>query len=193
MTDALRIAIIASVFLGLTLTCLAEDFSKTDTRIFYGNGFYDARFNEDTVNGAMTTISLQHFGTWRYGENYFEADLFQGDFVGDNVSSSGTSARIFAKWASRLSLAKITGNQEGVSWGPFNDIFVAGRVDRQGNGYYANMAGIGVGFLGPLSVRVGTDFFVRKDKFNHTTYQVSPYWYSTFQFGRPHFLFTGFI
>ena len=173
-------------------TSWAEEYSKTAVKFLYGSNFHDPQFDTDTQDGRMGTIQLQHFGLWNYGENYFEADLYQGNFVGDGISD-GNSSRIFAKWVTRLSAAKISGKAEGFQFGVVRDLLLAARIDRQGNGFYANMVGVGLTLFPNSSLKVGSDFYLRKDKFNHATFQASPYWHLPFQSGSAQFLATGFI
>ena len=183
---------------GLSQIASAEDFSLTAAKFLYGDNFHDPYYDTDARDGRMSTIQLQHFGKWRYGENYFEADLYQGDFVtaGGPQVSTGSAARIYAKWSSRLSIGKIfesPQSQEPLHFGIFRDLFFAARIDRQGNGFYGNLVGVGVDLMTSTALTIGTNLYIRKDKFNSTTYQVSPFWYIPFQIGGIKFLTNGYV
>lgn len=84
----------------------AEEFSMTDAQFLYGNGYRDPFIDTNADNGRVSTVSLEHYGTWGYGDNYFLFNIYQGDF-------DGIATKIFCKWISRLSLAKMLGEKDG--------------------------------------------------------------------------------
>lgn len=75
----------------------------------------------------------------------------------------------------------------------FKDFLIAGRIERTGNGYFANLAGVGGSFRLGAKALAGFEIYIRKDNFNSFTYQLSPYWYVPFNVGRFGFLFTGYL
>ena len=185
----LRALFICLWLLGVAQLALAEEFSVTAAKFLYGSNFHDPYYDTDALDGRMSTIQLQHFGKWRYGENYFEADLYQGNFVtvGGAQVSTGSAARIYAKWSSRLSVSKIFESHQS------QEFFIAARIDRQGNGFYGNLIGVGVDLMTSPALTIGTNFYVRKDKLNSITYQVSPFWYIPFRIAGSNFLTNGYI
>ncbi len=182
------VAILAALIL-MELVCAvaqAEEFSRTNAQLIYGSGFHDPTQDPNTVDGKVGTIALEHFGTWKQGDNYFLANLYEGDQVGDPNAGTGHDTRIYVKWVSRVRVAKTEA-------GPVRDYFVSGRIDRTGNGYYANMIGLAFDFSLPKQTFVGINIYLKKDRFNSATVQLSPFWYVTFLISHLPFLFTGYV
>ncbi len=171
----------------------AEDYSMTDVQFFYGTGFHDRFADTDTQSGAMTTIGLEHYGTWRYGDNYFLVNFYQGDFIDATGQAFGSAARIFGKWISRLGIGALCGEPKRFQSLGFREVFAGIRIDRTGSGFYANMAGPGIDFVLPKGMSAGINLYFRKDRFNSLTYQISPFWNLPFMVRSIGLLFTGYL
>jgi len=76
----------------------AVDFSTTNAQVLYGSNFHDTAFGYNTVDGNLTPLTLDHFSTWAYGDNYFFVDLLAGDFADANGKSTGKTTRIYSEW-----------------------------------------------------------------------------------------------
>jgi len=178
------------LFLLMTQGAFAEEFSSTNAQFLYGGGFRDPFFGTNTESGAMGTVTLEHYGAWDFGYNYFFLDLYHGQFIASSASESGQSVKTYAEWEPQFSIRKITGRQSG--YGPFKDFYLCGQISRGGTGFYANL--IGGGFYLDLgdSNLLGVSVYLRKDKHNSLTYQFTPSWLFPFHIRSLRFVFTGY-
>ncbi|OIO73267.1 MAG: hypothetical protein AUJ57_04730 [Zetaproteobacteria bacterium CG1_02_53_45] len=142
-------------------------FSSTNLQLLYGSNFHDNYYGNNTSNGKMTTLTLEHFSTWDYGDNYFFVDLLSGDFLNFAGLPSGSRSRIYSEWAPRLSLSAISGHDLAV--GIFKDFFIAGQLNRDGEGFHAEMIGLGTDLAVPGFNLLSTHLYLRKDNFNRPT------------------------
>ena len=155
-------------------SAMAESFSTTNVQLLNGSHFHDPFFGYNTVDGRMTTVTLEHFGTWAYGDNYFFVDLLSGTFANFAGKSSGKTTRAYGEWHSRLSLSKLSGHDLAVAL--VKDWFIAGQVNRDGEGFKANMVGLGTNLELPGFRFFELDGYARKDNFNRRTWQVTTAW-----------------
>ncbi len=160
-------------------------FSTTNLQLLQGWGFHDNELGYDTRTGAMTTVTLNHFSTWAYGDNFAFVDLYRGDF---NNAAQGTSD-VYAEWHPRLFLNKLLGTG---SVGPIRNWGLAGEIN-QARGFYAYMLGGGLDLAIPGFSVAGVNLYWRYDNFNESTVQLSPFWTVPFSLGPVPFLFTGFL
>jgi nucleoside-specific outer membrane channel protein Tsx len=188
-----RILLIAEIAFLLLLSpwheeADAEEFSMTNLQLLRGEPFYDTPYGTHTESGSMDTLTLEHFGAWKYGYNYFFIDLYHGEFVGSGIS--GQTVRSYAEWETQISLGKLTGRPR--LNGIFKDVFLCAQLDRGGNGFYANLLGGGAYFdVGEKNLLTLGAYF-RKDKYNTLTYQFTPFWYFPFFVSKLRFVFTGY-
>lgn len=152
----------------------AEDYSTTNIQVLYGSNFYDPFFGYNTVDGKLTTITLEHVSTWTYGDNYFFVDILSGNFADFTGKSTGKTTRIYSEWHPRLSLSKISNRD--MSFAFVKDILLAGQINRDGEGFKANLLGLGVNLDIPNFHFVELDAYARKDNFNSLTYQITVAW-----------------
>jgi len=165
-----------------------EDFSNTNVQLLYGNAFNDWYYGYATSDKKMTTLTVEHFGLWSYGDNFFFVDLIHGDF--GNGSNRQTN-RIYAEWLTRLSLSRLSGTNFGLGF--IKDICLAAQIDRGGDGYWANMAGVGIDCKLPGFENFGINALFRKDKFNQPSYLMTAVWSASEQWGPLNFFFEGYI
>lgn len=190
------------VALALAVSVLAPSparagFATTNLQFLHGWGFQDSLLGYDTGNEQLTTLTLNHFSTWRYGDNFAFVDLYRGDFAGDE-SRAHLESVVYAEWHPRLFVNRLLG-MKGDVLGVFKDFGPAFEVN-QGNGFYAYMAGVGGDLAIPFPGVVGVNLYYRYDSVqldgpdirNHT-WQVSPYWTVPFSLGTLPMLFTGFV
>jgi len=149
-------------------------FSTTNLQLLYGSNFHDNYYGNNTSDGKMTTLTLEHFSTWGYGDNYFFVDLLSGHFLDFTGTPSGSQSRIYSEWAPRLSLSAISGHD--MSAGIFKDFFLAGQLNRDGQGFHAEMVGLGVDLTIPGFNVLSTNMYLRKDNFNRATWQNTTVW-----------------
>lgn len=170
----------------------SAQFGTTNLQALHGWGFQDSLLGYDTGNEQLTTLTLNHFSSWRYGDNFAFADLYRGDLPGSAEST------VYAEWHPRLFVNRILG-REGKCLGVFKDFGAAFEVN-QGPGFYAYMAGVGGDLALPFAGVVGVNLYYRYDSVQldgpdvrNDTWQVSPYWTLPFAIARVPFVFTGFL
>jgi nucleoside-specific outer membrane channel protein Tsx len=170
----------------------AEVASLTDVQVLHGYGFDDWQYSNATANKHMTTVTLEHFGAWEYGDNYFFTDLTFGRFVDAAGMRTGESARLYGEWTPRLGFGKLAG-VKGPLLGPIQDLLLASQVGVGVDGFWAGLAGLGIDFTLPPPLYFGVNVYVRKDAFNRTTYQVTPFWELPFNIAQARFTLRGYL
>jgi nucleoside-specific outer membrane channel protein Tsx len=188
MTTLIRNLILAVVALASIEVAAAADpknaaandvapsyFSDTELMFQWGDRFdLQSNFPDET---STMTVSLEHYSTWKYGDNFFFTDA-----AFDLNGNGGSDARtvIYTEYYPTFSLSKITGNS--FSAGPIRDVSVAFGINVDGDGFLALLYG------GKLDLNVpGFDFInfqayvydTVRDPFNRnldTTYQFTTAW-----------------
>jgi hypothetical protein len=174
-------------------------YASTNVQVLYGfSGFEEKILEYNTTDGTQLTLTLNHFSTWAYGDNFAFVDMYRGDYVGTNKQST-----LYAEWHPRLFLNKVFGH-EGNTLGIFSNWGLAAEVN-QGYNFWAYLAGVGVDFALPIPYSfLSLNVFYRTDSvqvdgipgvthFGNDTWQVSPSWGIPFSLGKVPFLFTGFV
>jgi nucleoside-specific outer membrane channel protein Tsx len=151
----------------------AQDVHIANVQVLHGAGFRDATTGEATADGRMTTVTVESYGTWRYGDNFFFVDLTSGDFVDGAGTPSAQRHRLYGEWAPRLSLSKVTGRRVGA--GPVLDLYLAGQLNR-GSGFNAYLIGLSTNLRLPGFALFELGAYARDDNFNRPTYQVTGVW-----------------
>ncbi|GAO04469.1 ion channel protein Tsx [Anaeromyxobacter sp. PSR-1] len=168
----------------------AGGFSTTNVQLLQGWNFdkaIDTSFAGKLKDGTKTTLTLNHFSTWEYGDNFAFFDLSRGRFETDD--SQWTDA--YVEWHPRLFVNQLLGQKDPL-FGVIRNWGFAGEVN-QGAGFYAYMGGLGLDFAVPAGWVLGLNAYYRYDNFNRHGWQVSPFWTVPFSLGKVPFLFTGFI
>lgn len=158
----------------------AEDFSLTNIQLLWGKGFNDPITGNDTVDEKMSTITLEHYGTWSKGDNYFFVDFTSGDF------KSGKKHRIYAEYAPRLKLFDYSKKSFVKS------SYLAGQVEH-GDDFHAFLGGVGFDLRIPRFKVAELDIYLRDDNFNDKTFQVTWVWNVPFKLGHTDMSFLGFL
>jgi hypothetical protein len=91
-----RFNFVAASFLALSLALTAsparaeeappkpsEDnfFTTTNVQLLWGGGFSDAQLGYFTKTQSMTTLTLNNYTQFKYGDSFFFVDFYQGDFI----------------------------------------------------------------------------------------------------------------
>lgn len=168
----------------------SAQFATTNLQVLQGFDFEDSLLGYDTPSGKMTTLTLNHFSTWKYGDNFAFVDLYRGDFA-------GAESTVYAEWHTRIFVNRIRGKDRCLV--VFKDFGPSFEVN-QGPGFYAYLAGVGGDFALPIPGVVGVNLFYRyssvqipgNDIRDHT-WQLSPYWSVPFAVGPASFVFAGFV
>lgn len=186
------LALALGLALALAPRAARAEFATTNLQLLQGFGFHDRNLGSDTTDGRMATLTLNHFSTWKHGDNFFFADLTSGDF------KSGIDSTVYAEWHPRIFVNRLLG-MKGNVLGAFKDLGAAFELN-QGAGFYAVLAGIGGDLALPIPGVVGLNFFYRHDSVNagplhlvNDTWQASPFWTVSFDAGPVPVVFTGFV
>lgn len=163
---------------------LSEDWSQTNVQYLYGNDFNQLAGGERSIDSEVETITIEHVGTWKYGSNFFFVDMASGDF------ESGKKYTIYAEWAPKVSLSKIS--ETDMNLGPVNDVFIVGEIN-QGDDFRAYNIGLGLSLAIPNFNFFDLNLYHRKDNYNDATFQVTTAWNSTFDIGPVPLIFEGFF
>jgi nucleoside-specific outer membrane channel protein Tsx len=164
----------------------AQSFQYQNAQLLFGTRFDDPIVGSDPREGRMTTVTLEAGSVWRFGDNFFFVDLMRGDFQ----EGPAGRHRVYAEWAPRLSLSRITGANLG--FGPVGDILIAGGMDRGSDGFASNQIGVGTNLRIPGFTFLQLNVYRRDDVYNPPTYQITPVWGLPLGSGRLQGVFTGF-
>jgi nucleoside-specific outer membrane channel protein Tsx len=183
---------------ALPSLAVADGFSTTNIQLLQGWDFDDKKYGYNTASGAMTTLTLNTYSTWEYGDNFAFVDMYLGEFrnaFGEPAFGAGfgqsTGAQAYVEWHPRLFLNKVLG-QQGDAFGIIRNWGLAGEVN-VGPSFYAYLAGFGFDLALPAPYTVGVNLYYRYDRYDYHQWQVSPFWTIPFAIGQARFLFTGFI
>ena len=209
MTKLLR-ACVAVALVAAAPAARAGGFSTTNVQLLQGYDFKDPLYY---TGGTMTTLTLNTFSTWEYGDSFFFADMYTGHFkngfdpahpperapIGDaNVGQN--LFKLYAEWHPRLFVDQLLGQKEPLlgiirHWGLEGEINVS-------QGFGAYLAGVGFDFNVPQGWVLGLNVYYRWDstlsnvgggKNESNQWQVSPFWTVPFALGPVPLLFTGFV
>jgi nucleoside-specific outer membrane channel protein Tsx len=192
VTHLRRLATLAALALALLPVAARAQFATTNIQVLDGWDFHDPSVGEDTKTGQMSTVTVNHFSTWKYGDNFFFVDMMQGDF------KDGVKSKLYGEIHPRLFLNPILGTK-GNTLGIFKNWGIATEIN-VGHGFQAYLAGLGVDFALPHG-SIGMNVYYRYAEFQsgtgftqyNDTWQVSPFWTLPFTLGNVPFLFTGFL
>ena len=196
------LATAALVAAALPSIAVADGFSTTNIELLQGWNFDDKKLGYNTPDGAMTTLTLNHYSTWEYGDNFAFVDMYLGQFrdafgnpafgsQGTKFVPAGTGAQVYTEWHPRLFLNKVFG-LEGNLFGIFRNWGLAGEVN-VGPSFYAYLGGLGFDLALPHPYTVGMNVYYRFDRYDGNQWQVSPFWTIPFAIGPVPFLFAGFV
>jgi len=192
--------LVAACALALFLAPAAAraEFGTTNFQLLQGFSFDDNLLGYNTKTGNMTTLTLNHFSTWAYGDNFAFMDLQRGKFLDGADGPTSNRALIYAEWHPRLFLNKLYGAR---SLGILKNWGLAGEIN-QTAGFYAYLGGLGLDLAIPGFQVAGLNVFYRYEwvganaafgtAYTHT-WQISPYWDIPFKLGPTSWTFNGFV
>jgi nucleoside-specific outer membrane channel protein Tsx len=213
-----RLNFVAASFLALPLALAASPvraeeapppptsdnfFTTTNVQLLWGGGFSDAQLGYFTKTQSMTTLTINNYTQFKYGDSFFFVDMYQGDFVNPfDVTESAGNAKIYGEWHPRILINKFIDPKAPPVFGVLGNWGVAGEIN-VGNNFSAYLVGPSIDLFLPLNIYVGMAFYYRYSQLWLTpapggtiytsTWQFSPYWTVPFQIGPVPFLFTGFL
>lgn len=122
----------AAVMSSVATPCLADDFNINVVSVMHTNqSKADPILGTGTTDKDLTTYQFEHFSTFKYGDIYLDAELYQGDDVGgEGAGSFGskTDSQNLLVANPRLSLSKMTG--KSFAYGPISDVSLIARWER---------------------------------------------------------------
>lgn len=165
----------------------AEDYSLTNLQMFYtNNAKSDVGTGTGTSDEKLAVFRFEHYGTWKYGNNYINLDYFRGrDLGGEGAGSFGgdTKDSTFFVYVPRISLKQTFG--WGGGDGFVKDIYLAGRLELASYGdFHANNVGVSFDLAVPGTAFFEQDFYVRRTNFDDGNQWLSrTLWLAPFKLG----------
>lgn len=185
MTLRTLIGSIIALALVAAAPARAGGFSTTNVQLLQGYDFGDPP-DFPSFDGTKTTLTINHFSTWEYGDSFFFTDLARG-----KAADETDVIDAYVEWHPRLFVNQLLGQKDPL-FGLIRNWGLAGEIN-QGSGFYAYLGGLGLDFAAPAGWVLGLNLFYRYDNFNYHVWQVSPYWTVPFSLGPVPFLFQGFV
>ena len=159
-------------------------FSTTNIQLLYGT-FDGNSYVYDTKDGGKTTITLEHYSSYEYGDIYGFVDYSIAD---SEFKYHDSKTDTYGEFSPRLNLSKLT--SQDLSFSFVKQVYLAYQYNAS-NTYNANLIGLG----SDLSVYgfdvFGLNVYKKYQNIGEDTYQLSPY-YKTKTFGNI-FHISGFI
>ncbi len=194
-SSAVRLLAALSLAALLAPAAAQAEFGTTNFQLLQGFNFNDNLLGYNTAGGGMTTVTVNTFHTWGYGDNFVFVDMYRGKFLDAADGQTGNRSLIYGEWHPRLFLNKFGAPTGGFikNWG------LAGEINAAA-GFYAYMAGAGFDLAIPGFQVAGLNVYFRTDFVNAgpagiytNTWQISPFWDINFKLGPTAWQFTGFV
>jgi nucleoside-specific outer membrane channel protein Tsx len=173
----------------------AGGFSTTNIQLLQGYNFDDNWFSNGAhpKNGTVTTLTLNTFSTWEYGDSFAFADLMRYDSrsISGGNGFDGKASTTYLEWHPRLFVNQLLGQKQPL-FGFIRNWGLAGEVN-QGTNFFAYLGGVGFDLQIPGFSVAGLNLYYRYDEYAGNTWQISPFWTVPFSVGPVPVLFTGFV
>lgn len=102
----------------------AADWSDTSVSYRYGSDFSEPGNGSDV---RKNIFGLTHVSGYKYGSNFFNADILMSDKSDRAANSSSGAQEIYLVYANQLHLSKLTGKK--ISYGPIVDFAWSNGID----------------------------------------------------------------
>ncbi len=194
-SSAVRLLAALSLAALLAPVAARAEFGTTNFQLLQGYNFNDNLLGYNTAGGGMTTVTVNHFSTWGYGDNFVFVDFYRGKFLNADDSKNGNRSLLYSEWHPRLFLNKLGAPTAGIirNWG------VAAELNATA-GFYALLGGLGLDLAIPGFQVAGLNLYFRSDfvatpfgPIYTNTWQISPFWDVPFKIGPTAWNFTGFV
>jgi nucleoside-specific outer membrane channel protein Tsx len=156
----------------------AATFSSTNIQYLVGS-------NYELGDKTRSIITLEHVNAWKYGDNFFFADI-------DNPTRTGanTQTGFYGEISPRFSLSALTGQK--MSFGIVKDVLITTTLEA-GNGFHNNLYGVAVD-LDILPV-FQINYYLRNEIGAGTDLgsQLTLVWLAPFNAGTASMVFEGFF
>lgn len=165
----------------LLFSSVSQAFQSSNIQLLYSNQFDGDAFIYDTQDGHKSTLTLEHFRTFAYGDVFAFVDIMQG------TKFNNDTLELYGEIAPRLSLSKLSGKP--LSNTLIKDTFIATQVNL-GEDYDAWLFGLGVDLPIPHFNYFSANLYNKHDNFGNDLTQLTLA-YQTHSFKR--FRFEGFV
>jgi len=166
-------------FILLTASNLFS-FSTSNIQVLYGN-FNDNSYVYDTKNGGKTTITVEHFRTFEYGDVFMFFDYAIAD---DRYKYYDDKNNLYGEFSPRFSLSKISSNDLSFSF--VKDIFLAFQYNGSDDNYDAYLYGLGSNLDIVYFDVFGLNIYKKNQNIGENNYQLSLNYTSEKFFGLIH-------
>jgi|LGVE01.1.fsa_nt_gb nucleoside-specific outer membrane channel protein Tsx len=144
-------------------------FSTTNIQLLYGT-FDGNSYVYDTKNGGKTTLTIEHYGSFEYGDIYGFLDYSIAD---NEFKYHNDKTDTYGEISPRLNLSKVT--SQDLSFSIVKQIYLAYQYNASET-YTANLIGLGTD-LNVYGFDVfGLNIYKRYQNIGEDTYQLSPYY-----------------
>jgi nucleoside-specific outer membrane channel protein Tsx len=193
-SSAVRLLAALSLAALLAPAAAQAEFGTTNFQLLQGFNFNDNLLGYNTTGGEMTTVTVNHFSTWGYGDNFVFVDMYRGKFTDIWDRPTSNRSLVYTEWHPRIFINKFGAPTPSFikNWG------VAGEINAA-NGFYAYLIGAGLDLAIPgfqvagLNVYYRSEFVQASGTPYTNTWQVSPFWDIPFKIGPTAWEFTGFV
>ncbi len=145
-------------------------FSTTNIQLLYGN-FDDNSYVYDTKNGGKTTITLEHYSSFKYADIYMFLD---SSFADDKYKYHDDTKSFYGEFSPRINLSQITSTD--LSFSIVKEIYLAFQYNADNAEYNAYLYGIGSD-LNVYGFDIsGVNIYKKNQSIGENTYQLSPYY-----------------
>jgi len=176
-------------------------YASTNVQALFGlTGFEEKILDYNTKDGQQLTLTVNHFSTWKYGDNFAFVDMSRADYKipGTDIDTNSQST-VYTEFHPRFFFNKmfgVEGNTLGIfkNWGPAFEV-------NQGKNFWAYLGGLGCDIDLPIPYSfLSVNLFYRQDSVQlgfgnvtNKTWQLSPSWGIPFSLGPVAAQFTGFV
>jgi len=158
----------------LLLTLLASNvfaFSTTNIQYLYGS-FNDNSYIFDTRNGGKSTLTIEHFSSYNYGDIYGFIDHSIAD---DKFKFHNSKTDTYMEIAPRVNISKLTSTDLSFSF--VKELYLAFQYNA-GNDYNGYLFGIGSDLNLYGFDMFGINIYKKNQNISDNTYQLSPFYKS---------------
>lgn len=141
-------------------------FSTTNIQYLYGN-FDDNSYVFDTKNGGKSTVTIEHYRTFDYGDLFMFLDVAMAD---DEFKYHEHKTEFYGELSPRISLSKITSKELGFAF--VKDIYIAAQYNG-GRDYDAYLYGVGSSLEIPGFDVFDLNAYKKNQNIGENTYQLS--------------------
>ena len=123
------LALATSAMLPAAANAGSADFATTNIQYLHGAHYADFNPNGGfSHSDEASIVTIEHFDTWKYGDNFLFVDITNPDGQGDGFGTTGkANGSFYAEISPRLSLGKILGKD--LSWGLIQDVLFTSTLE----------------------------------------------------------------